>query len=70
MRFSGAAYSKLYPRDNTPVEAVESAVESFKPTEDFQNDDFRHLNSEADETGSGEEVIENGDAGNGQPVTE
>lgn len=66
MRFSDAAYSKLYPRKNNITENIESAVDSFKPTENFQNEDFRHLNSDSD----GEEVDNNGDAGDGQSVTE
>ena len=66
MRFSDAAYSKLYPRKNDSPENIESAVESFKPTENFQNEDFRHLNSDE----NGEEVIGDGDAGDGQSIVE
>lgn len=35
MRFNAEAYGKLFPKTK-PVERVESAVETFKPTEDIQ----------------------------------
>lgn len=34
MRFDSAAYNKLYPRTAPAVESVESAVETFTPTEE------------------------------------
>lgn len=35
MRFNSEAYNELFPRDNdTEKEEVESAVETFKPTEE------------------------------------
>lgn len=58
MRFSDDAYTKLYPRQTETVERVESAVASFTPTEDFQT-----VESE-------QEVMEDGDAGDGEPVVE
>lgn len=36
MRFDGDAYNKLYPRNEDEIQKVESAVETFKPTEEEQ----------------------------------
>lgn len=39
MRFSGDAYDKLYPRSEEATPVVESAVETFKPTETETNEE-------------------------------
>lgn len=33
MRFNFDAYDKVYPEQTTPVASIESAVDTFKPTE-------------------------------------
>lgn len=38
MRFSGNAYDKLFPRETQKQETVETAVETFKPTEQESNE--------------------------------
>lgn len=38
MRFSGDAYDKLFPRETQKQETVETAVETFKPTEQESNE--------------------------------
>lgn len=37
MRFSGDAYDKLFPRETQKQDTVETAVETFKPTEQESN---------------------------------
>lgn len=38
MRFNSTAYDELFPRENeTEKEKVESAVETFKPTEEVED---------------------------------
>lgn len=38
MRFSGDAYDKLFPRETQKQDTVETAVETFKPTEQESNE--------------------------------
>lgn len=38
MRFSGDAYDKLFPRETHKQETIETAVETFKPTEQESNE--------------------------------
>ena len=39
MRFNGEAYDKLFPRETQRQETVETAVETFKPTEQESNEE-------------------------------
>lgn len=49
MRFSGDAYDKLFPRETRKQETVETAVETFKPTEQESNEgDDVVIDSETD----------------------
>ena len=49
MRFSGDAYDKLFPRETQKQETVETAVETFKPTEQESNEgDDEVIDSETD----------------------
>ena len=49
MRFSGDAYDKLFPRETQEQETVETAVETFKPTEQESNEgDDAVIDSETD----------------------
>lgn len=49
MRFSGDAYDKLFPRESQKQETVETAVETFKPTEQESNGgDDAVIDSETD----------------------
>ena len=49
MRFSGDAYDKLFPRETQKQETVETAVETFKPTEQESNEgDDAVIDSETD----------------------
>lgn len=59
MRFSGDAYEKLYPRQEE-VETVETAVETFKPTEEEQS---AVENAETQETVEAQETAETQEAG-------
>lgn len=50
MRFSGDAYDKLFPRETQKQETVETAVETFKPTEQEGNEvDDEVIDSSADD---------------------
>lgn len=49
MRFSGDAYDKLFPRETQKQETVETAVETFKPTELESNEgDDKVIDSNTD----------------------
>ena len=49
MRFSGDAYDKLFPRETQKKETVETAVETFKPTEQESNEgDDKVIDSNTD----------------------
>ena len=49
MRFSGDAYDKLFPRETQKPETVETAVETFKPTEQESNEgDDKVIDSDTD----------------------
>ena len=51
MRFSGDAYDKLFPRETQKQETVETAVETFKPTEQESNEgDDEVIDSNTDNT--------------------
>lgn len=51
MRFDGDAYNKLYPRNEDGIQKVESAVETFKPTEEEQKEEKEGIEND-DGTGS------------------
>ena len=62
MRFSGDAYDKLFPRETQKQETVETAVETFKPTEQESNegddgviDNETDNNTDVDNVGKEEE---------------
>lgn len=49
MRFSGDAYDKLFPHETQKHETVETAVETFKPTEQESNEgDDKVIDSNTD----------------------
>ena len=67
MRFSNAEYLKAFPRKHEKQEIkVESAVETFKSTEDVENEkaveEFTQVNSE--------EEVDDGDGSSGESDSE
>lgn len=57
MRFSGDAYDKVFPRETQKQETVETAVETFKPTEQESNEgDDKTIDSNTDNTTDADNV--------------